>query len=277
MKRIAFFLVILIGVAALMGVPGAVLAQDGEAQGNVSAVVASDDVSGTLEISPEAIQSLLDGEAAIPGGYRSYGSVIFWAFFFGSLGGLVYEMTRLHGNLELPHRYGDDDVPDGEEFRLAAYAVGKWSVDLGFLARMFVGGMAALAILLVISPEERLKFIATVVIAGSAGASIFETMRSRLVATLAVADAADLRAKSEQLDVKLKEIDALLLRLKARANGDVPKELEVAVDADGAPLPLSSYMNAPMGEAPAANVALLDEIERTLSEAKGIRSTMDRR
>ena len=65
MKRITFFLVILIGFVALMSAPGAVLAQDGEAQSNVSAVIASDDVSGTLEISPEAIQSLLDGEAGM--------------------------------------------------------------------------------------------------------------------------------------------------------------------------------------------------------------------
>ncbi len=276
MKRIAFFLAILIGLAVLLGIPGSAGAQDNETQDNLSAVVASDGVSGTLEISPEAIQSLLDGEAAIPGGYRSYGSVIFWAFFFGSLGGLVYEMTRLHGNLELPHRYGDDDVPDDEEFRLAAYAVGKWSVDLGFLARMFVGGMAALAILLVISPEERLKFIATVVIAGSAGASIFETMRSRLVATLAVADAADLRAKSEQLDGKLKEIDALLLRIKAQASGVVPREPVGDEDADAGAL-VQPQMAVQMGAAPAANIALLDELERALSEAKGIRSTMDRR
>jgi len=269
MKQITILLTALIGLTLLTAWPVSTYAQ-GEEGGGVDAVITSDAVSTTLEITadnPEAIRSLLDGEAVIPGGYGGYGRAILMAFFFGSLGGLVYELLRLHGNLELPHRYSPEDVPDDDEYRLAPYAIGKWSVDAGFLARMFVGGMAALAILLVISPPERLKFIAAVVIAGSAGASIFDTMRARLTASLAVADAADLRAKGEQIDAKLQELDGLTRKLKAQAGRGV---LEAASDPSqpvpaGAPAPAD------------ASIAILDEIERTLGEAKGIRSTMDRR
>lgn len=273
MKQITILLVVLIGLALLATWPASAYAQNEEA-GGADAVIASNAVSTTLQITaenPQAIRSLLEGEAAIPGGYGGYGRAIFAAFFFGSLGGLVYELLRLQGNLELPHRYSAEDVPDDDEYRLAPYAIGKWSVDVGFLARMFVGGMAALAVLLVISPPERLKFIAVVVIAGSAGASIFDTMRARLTASLAVADAADLRAKGDKIDAKLQELDTLTRKLKAQA-GVVA--FEAASDDS---LPLAAGAPAPADAVVAGNIAILDEIERTLGEAKGIRSTMDHR
>lgn len=274
MKQITILLAALIGLVLLAAWPTPAYAQDEEAGGATTAVT-SDSISGTVQItaeSPQAIRSLLEGEAAIPGGYGGYGRAIFAAFFFGSLGGLVYELLRLQGNLELPHRYSAEDVPDDDEYRLAPYAIGKWSVDAGFLARMFVGGMAALAVLLVISPPERLKFIAVVVIAGSAGASVFDTMRARLTASLAVADAADLRAKGDKIDAKLQELDGLARKLKAQA-GVVT--FEPAADDDSLPVPAGAP--APADAVVAENIAILDEIERTLGEAKGIRSTMDRR
>jgi len=262
MKLMTTSIVLLLGLFLLGLTP--VHAQAGDV-GAVSEAAGSNAISGTVQISDanaQAIRSLLEETAEIPGGYRGYGRALFWAFFFGSLGGLVYELLRLHGNIELPHRYSAEDVPDDEEYRLAPYAIGKWAVDLGFLARMFVGGMAALAILLIISPPDRLKLIAVAVIAGSAGASIFDVMRARLTATLAVADAADLRAKSKQLDEKLQGMDTVVRQLKGQA---------------GAPTGGGRAVTPAAAPAPTNTAALLDELDRTLGEAKGIRSTMERR
>jgi len=256
---------ILIWIIALVAaIPISVHAQDDDA---TTGVTETDAITVVTQISIaglEPIQSLLAGGAAIPGNFDSYAASLWWAFLFGTLGGLVYELLRLHGNIELPHRYSDKDVPNEDEYKLAPYAVSHWAVDLGFLARMFVGGMAALAIMLVISPPDRVKLIASAVVAGSAGASIFDALRARLTATLAIAESAELRAKSKQLAVKVHEHGKLLRDLRDQVGQPVVEPQAAFGDGEGleAPVPFDAK--------------ILDDLEYTLGEINGIRSSMDR-
>ena len=247
---------------------GLAVAQDEPATGDI---VASESVSGTVQFTvdgQQVINALLAEGPKIPGGFGRYGPAFFWTIIFGGLGGLVYEFLRLHGNLELPHRYQPDENPEDEQYSLAQYATASNVYDFGVLARIFVGSMAAIAILLVISPEDRVKLFSVAVIAGSAGASIFDTLRARLVATLAAADAADLRVKSEQLDEKLKEMDELLKQLKQGAESHLERG---GITEESAIIP---------SDAPAGAVverSILDQLSEKLNEAKGIQSTMERR
>ena len=65
----------------------------------------------------------------------------------GAVGGLVYELLILQGNLELPHK-----PAKGESTDVASYALAKNMIDLGIWARVIIGGLGAVAALLVLRP-----------------------------------------------------------------------------------------------------------------------------
>jgi len=258
--------------------PAAVFAQDGGA----TVITDTATISGAVQItadSPQAIRALLEEPAAIPGGYGNYGMALFWTAIFGGLGGLVFELLRLRGNLILPYRYPKGETPQDEIFEAEGYIAPKRVIDLGFLARVFVGGMAAIAVLLVISPPDRMKLLAMAIIAGSAGASIFDTLRARLQASLAVADAAEVRAKGEKLQTQLDDmrglIDDLLLQSRGEALPEpaaVGIQYEVYVEGEET---TPSDVPAPAAAA-LVDPSLIDQLSRKLGEAQGTSESMAR-
>lgn len=267
--------------AAMLG-PQPVLAQGGQPATVLTSTVP---ISGGIQISadnPLAIRALLEGEAAIPGGYASYGLATAWGLIFGGLGGLVFELLRLRGLLPLPYVYPAGQMPSTDLYSADGYIRPKRVVDLGFLARVFVGAMAALAVLLVVAPPQRMQFIAATILAGSAGASIFDLLRARLTASLAVADAADLRLKGEDLKQRLEQIEQLVTQLQQQNRPPAPAALEAMRDTadtadsthgtNGAQLPAMQMLV----QTSQANADLLDQISRALGEAKGISSAMER-
>jgi hypothetical protein len=275
--RYSISLVILVAsifVAVLALAPGQALAQDE----NPAAALVTDTgtVSGTIQITaedPQAIRSLLEGEAVIPGDYSSYGWATFWALVFGGLGGLVFELLRLRGLLPLPHLYPEGQIPSSELFKVDSYVRPKRVIDLGFVARIFVGAMAALAVLLVVSPPQRMQFIAAMVLAGSAGASIFDSLRARLTASLAIADAADVRMKSEDLQKRLDRMEELIKGLQAGTALPVPEGLiitpEMEASVNGKPAETVQTQLSPLDS------ARLEELNRTLAEAKMISRSIE--
>jgi hypothetical protein len=273
---------------AVVLVPPSVYAQD--ENGNTAVLTDTAAVGGTIQIvadDPQAIRTLLEGRATIPGDYANYGWATFWALVFGGLGGLVFELLRLRGLLPLPHLYPEGQLPTTDLFKADSYIRPKRVLDLGFMARVFVGAMAALAVLLVISPPERMQFIAATILAGSAGASIFDSLRARLTASLAVADAAEVRMKSQDLQVRLNDMETLVNQLLEQSRAAAPtaaavtaSSLALSGNENGAPTPsgIPVPSNIPQGTLPAPqlNVELLDRLSRTLGEAQGIRSSMER-
>lgn len=250
------------------------------AQADAPAVADAETMTNTNTIQiiaadPQAVRALLEEPAVIPGGYGGYAAVVFWTMIFGALGGLVFELLLLRGYVALPHRYKPGRVPDNDIFLLDGFTKPRSAVDFGVFARMFVGAMAALAILLVVSPAARMQLIAAAVIAGSAGASIFDTLRARLTASLAVADAADVRNKSEQLEARLDEMAELIAQLQAQSrhtpsvpDGETVHEFAEADEADlGAP---------DASRLAVVDPATLDQLSILLGEAKGIRASMAR-
>jgi hypothetical protein len=98
---------------------------------------------------------------------------------FGALGGLIYELILLRGAVEWPHRPRDGEVPK------VPYIEARYLWSLGVASRLVIGAGAALAVMAVITPDTTLKLVATSLIAGSAGTSVFRSMQDRLIATLA--------------------------------------------------------------------------------------------
>ena len=245
-------------------VPGVVRAQD-SSQVTISVSGASDAaITRTTELTGsrglivgdvQAIASLLETTDPRPGGLDNIGLAVLLTLLGGFLGGIVYELLSLQGNIEFPHRYASAEGTNDEQYKIAGYAIAGNLYDLGLLARVFLGGMAAIAALLIITPSDIFKLLATSLIAGSAGASVFDTLRSRLLATAAVADAAAVRAQAAQLDDSLAEAEQALTDIQSMM---MPTSREAA--SLGAP-----------------QTAVAEEINRAkqaLGEARGIRRAM---
>ena len=57
----------------------------------------------------------------------------------GAIGGVVYELLILHGNIELPHRLTAAEQMENP------HAIASFMVDLGIWARVIIGAFAAVA------------------------------------------------------------------------------------------------------------------------------------
>ena len=182
--------------------------------------------------------------AAVSAGLRdpNFWSTLLATMVSGGLGGLVYELMVLQGNLELPHR------PSQVEHREPLpYAVVEFMVDLGFIARLIIGSLAAVAVLVVLQPATLFSLLATSIVAGSAGISIFRSMQDRMLATLAAQETQKVRELADVQAAKVEEATQLIADLKQQP------ELEG------------------MRTSAAPN---LDALERVLMEARGVQAAL---
>ncbi len=173
----------------------------------------------------------------------------------GAIGGMVYELLILQGNIELPHIPTKEEVT--EKF---PYAIVEHVRDLGIFARIIIGALAAVAALLALSPSTTFGLLATAAVAGSAGTSIFRSMQDRLLASMAQKEAADTKAIADIQDAMVGEA--------AEAFEDLKNKL---VKASTSPLGSSELIFGMQAGAPVTlDQDDLDKVERLLNEAKGI-------
>jgi hypothetical protein len=187
----------------------------------------------------------------------SFWGMLLVAAAFGMLGGLVYELLILQGNIELPHKPIKEELE--QKYPYAAVANLR---DWGIFARLIVGATAALALLLILPPQTPVALIATAIIAGSAGTAIFRSLQDRILATLAIKEASDTRAASAEAQMKVEQAQQTLASMRTELT-------EGRSLAGGVP-----SMDVPgMGSAPDMGADLqsrLNEVDNLLSEAKGM-------
>jgi len=125
---------------------------------------------------------------------------------FGAIGGLIYELLlpvrRRTGMIELPNIVRSGAKP-------------RW-VDLGFIASVIVGAVAAVAILFIFPPEisvtvdvdgvstttksyDLIKLVGLSLITGSAGGSFIAAMQARVLVQVKDAEAASTKAQLEKI------------------------------------------------------------------------------
>jgi hypothetical protein len=169
----------------------------------------------------------------------------------GTAGGVVYELLILQGNIELPHKPTEEEVPKG--------VVGDYLKDLGIWARIIIGALAAVAAWFVITPSNTFQLVAMAVIAGSAGTSIFRSMQDRMIATLAQKDAANVKEKAKKQSAKVKEAREGFADLKKKT-----------VETLTSPAAARGGLDLAAEESAALDVEAWDKVQRLLSEAEGI-------
>ncbi len=201
-------------------------------------------VSATTEINPDVI---------VGGITYNFLLTLLITLVAGAIGGIVYELLLLQGNIEKPHQ------PTEQEAEKYPYAIFAYLFDLGIYARIIVGALAAVAATLAFTPSTPLSLLATGVIAGSAGVSIFRSMQDRLLAALAQKDALNAQnnatEQNNMVEEALVEVTELKNSLQSASSSTVANSL-ITSGTPGVSIPLSQEK--------------LDKVERLLIEAKGI-------
>ena len=134
---------------------------------------------------------------------------------FGAIGGVIYELIALHGNIEWPHKTKETEVPEGG----FTHAQLPFLFDLGILARLIIGAAAALIVFWVLPVEQGIRLLAVSVIAGSAGTAVFRSLQDRLLAALNGAKVQELATGLEDVDQQLSTLQGGITASTAASSG----------------------------------------------------------
>lgn len=111
----------------------------------------------------------------------------------GGVGGIVFELLNLQGNIELTH------APTEDEFAAKlAYATPKNVTDLGIFARIIIGACAAVPAMVVIEPASVLSLLAMSLLAGSAGTAVFRSLQDRFLLAITQQEAKEKKREIKQ-------------------------------------------------------------------------------
>jgi len=111
----------------------------------------------------------------------------------GGVGGMVFELLNLQGNIELPHAPTEDELA-----AKLAYATSRNVTDLGIFARIIIGACAAVPAMVFIEPESVLILLAMSLVAGSAGTAVFRSLQDRLLIAITQQEASEKKREIQQ-------------------------------------------------------------------------------
>lgn len=101
-------------------------------------------------------------------------------FVFGVIGGFVLDLFTYRGGIEFPRkRLEKETAPGIVSGKLVTF------LDLGFIADMIIGGVAAIVVLRFVSPTDSIQLATTSLVAGLGGSGIIGASVNRLKAEIA--------------------------------------------------------------------------------------------
>jgi len=108
----------------------------------------------------------------------------------GGVGGIVFELLNLQGNIERPHAPSEDELA-----AKLAYATVDNVIDLGIFARIIIGAVAAVPAMVFVKPDSVLILLAMSLVAGSAGTAVFRSLQDRLLIAITQQEASEQKRK----------------------------------------------------------------------------------
>lgn len=108
----------------------------------------------------------------------------------GGVGGIVFELLNLQGNIERPHAPSEDELA-----AKLAYASVENVIDLGVFARIIIGAFAAVPAMVIIEPASVLSLLAMSLLAGSAGTAVFRSLQDRFLIAITQQEASENKRK----------------------------------------------------------------------------------
>lgn len=124
--------------------------------------------------------------------------VVLLTILCGGIGGVVFELLNLQGNIEKPNKPSKDDLA-----AKLAYANLENVIDLGVWARIIIGATAAPPAMLFLRPETAFGLLAMSVVAGSAGTAIFRSLQERLLLAVTQNDKQEAETQARKQTLKL--------------------------------------------------------------------------
>lgn len=152
-------------------------------------------IIGLLALGAAAV--IAYGKLALPG----EASAALWiAPLFGAIGGVMYELIALQGNIEWPHTSLEEEVPlDGFPHARIGFLY-----DLGILSRALIGAAAALAVFWIIPVEAGIKAVAVPILAGVSGTAVLRSLQDRLIAQIQTAKVKGLQNALAAIETTIK-------------------------------------------------------------------------
>jgi hypothetical protein len=138
----------------------------------------------------------------------------------GGIGGIIFELLNLEGNIERPHHATMED----EFEEKLAYAIPKNVTDLGIFARIIIGACAAVPVIVVIEPVNVLSLLAMSLVAGSAGTAVFRSLQYRFLLAITQQELREQKIEIQQKN-KTAKIDKASVAFETLEE-EVEKKLE---------------------------------------------------
>jgi hypothetical protein len=127
----------------------------------------------------------------------------------GGVGGIVFELLNLQGNIERPHAPTEDELAAE-----LAYATPENVIDLGIFARIIIGALAAVPAMAYIEPQTVLTLLAMSLLAGSAGTAVFRSLQDRFLIAITQQEANEKKRKIRRKNAKIDKAIAAVENLQ---------------------------------------------------------------
>ena len=177
----------------------------------------------------------------------------------GGVGGIVFELLNLQGNIERPHAPSEDELA-----AKLAYASVENVIDLGIFARIIIGAFAAVPAMVVIEPVSVLSLLAMSLLAGSAGTAVFRSLQDRFLIAITQQEAIENKRK-----IKLKNNIAKMDKAIA-AFETLEEEVEKKSDSPEGTTDLI------IPEGTVLNRSRFEEVRKVLSQVTGVNAEVDK-
>jgi hypothetical protein len=171
----------------------------------------------------------------------------------GGVGGIVFELLNLQGNIERPHAPSEDELA-----AKLAYATVDNVIDLGIFARIIIGASAAVPAMMFIKPDTVLILLAMSLVAGSAGTAVFRSLQERLLIAITQQEASEQKRRIKQKNNNAKMDKAIVafetLEEEVEKKSESPEGTSKLIIPAGIVLDLSRF----------------EEVRKVLSQVKGV-------
>ena len=178
----------------------------------------------------------------------------------GGVGGIVFELLNLQGNIELTH------APTEDEFAAKlAYATPKNVTDLGIFARIIIGACAAVPAMVVIEPPTSvLSLLAMSLLAGSAGTAVFRSLQERFLLALTQQEVREQKIEIQQKN-KTAKIDKAIAAVETLEE-EVEKKSESPEGRTDLIIPEGTVLDR----------SRFEEVRKVLLQVTGVNAEVDK-
>jgi hypothetical protein len=177
----------------------------------------------------------------------------------GGVGGIVFELLNLQGNIERPHAPSEDELA-----AKLAYASPQNVIDLGIFARIIIGAFAAVPAMVFIAPETVLILLAMSLVAGSAGTAVFRSLQDRLLIAITQQEASEKKRKIQQKN-NIAKMDKAIAAFKTLEE-QVEKKSDSPEGTTDLIIPQGTVLNR----------SHFEEVRKVLSQVTGVNTEADK-